>query len=34
MANTVIPITPTNSGIDYNTYPTIRTFAFGVNLGL
>ena len=34
-ANTVIPITTaTNSGIDYNTYPTIRTFAFGVNLGL
>jgi TonB-linked SusC/RagA family outer membrane protein len=34
-ANTVIPITTaTNSGIDYNTYPTIRTFALGINLGL
>jgi TonB-dependent starch-binding outer membrane protein SusC len=34
-ANTVIPVTTaTNSGIDYNTYPTIRTFAFGINIGL
>jgi hypothetical protein len=34
-ANTVIPVTTaTNSGIDFNTYPTIRTFAFGINLGL
>jgi TonB-dependent starch-binding outer membrane protein SusC len=34
-ANTVIPLTTaTNSGIDFNTYPTIRTFAFGINLGL
>ncbi len=33
-ANTIIPVTTsTNSGIDYNTYPTIRTFAFGINLG-
>lgn len=34
-ANTVIPLTTaTNSGIDYNTYPTTRTFALGINLGL
>ncbi len=34
-ANTVIPVTTgTNAGIDYNTYPTTRTFAFGINLGL
>jgi TonB-linked SusC/RagA family outer membrane protein len=34
-ANTIIPVTTaTNSGIDFNTYPTIRTFAFGINLGL
>jgi TonB-linked SusC/RagA family outer membrane protein len=25
---------PTNAGIELNTYPTTRTFAFGVNLGL
>lgn len=34
-ANTVIPVTTaTNSGIDYQTYPTTRTFACGINLGL
>ena len=33
-ANTLIPVsTATNAGIDYNTYPTTRTFAAGVNIG-
>ncbi len=33
-ANTLIPVsTATNAGIDYNTYPTARTFAAGVNIG-
>ena len=33
-ANTLIPTsTATNAGIDFNTYPTTRTFAAGVNIG-
>jgi hypothetical protein len=34
-AKTRIPLTTsTNSGIDFNVYPTVRTFALGINLGL
>jgi hypothetical protein len=25
---------PTNAGIELGTYPTTRTFAFGINLGI
>ncbi len=33
-ANTLIPVsTATNAGLDFNTYPTIKTFAAGINIG-